>query len=77
MILVKTWLERDSKFFIVSILGGVSGVLVDLMFFCICSMCTFFVAMDGGILFIRSTVRLVHVEKWIFWWLGGGFCRKG
>ena len=29
-------------------------------------MCTFSVAMDGGICFMNSTVRLVHVAKWTF-----------
>ena len=46
--------------------GVVSSVLVYLMFFQILSMCPFAVAMDGRICLIRSTVRLVHMEKWPF-----------
>ena len=46
MILVKTWLERVSNVSIgSSSVGGVSGVLADLMFFRICFMCHFVVAM--------------------------------
>ena len=64
MILLKMWLEHVSNFSIVSYsIGGVSGVLVDLMFFWICFMCHFPVAMYGGRSFIKSTARLVHLEK--------------
>ena len=64
MIFVKTWLERVSN---VSIgyysVGGVSRFLKELIFFQICFICNFAVAMEVGRCFIRSTVRLDHVEK--------------
>ena len=62
MILVKTWLDCASTFFIEPSYGRVaSGVLVDLMVFPICFMCIFSVTMDGGICFISYTFRLGHV----------------
>ena len=67
MILYKTWLERAYNFSIVYPFSGVvSSVLVELMFFRICFVRTFSVTGDYGICFIRSTVRLGHVEKWNF-----------
>ena len=49
MILVKTWLESVTNVYISSSsVGGVSGVLVDLMFLLICFMCNFAVAMELG-----------------------------
>ena len=67
MIVVKTWLERDSKFSVhYPSVGVVSGVLVDLIFFWILSIYPFVVAMEGGICFISPIVRSVHVEKWLF-----------
>ena len=67
MISVKTWLERFSKVsFVSSSVGVVSGVLVDLMFFWVCFMCPFVVALECSRCFIRYTVMFVHVEKWNF-----------
>ena len=64
MIFVKNWLERVSKFSIgSSSVGVVSGILADLMFLLICFMSTFYGAMEGVRCFIRSTVRLGHVDK--------------
>ena len=49
MMLVKTWLERVSKFFIgPPSVGFVSGVLVDLMFLRIFFMRLFTVATEGS-----------------------------
>ena len=49
MILAKTWLDHVSNILIgSSSVGGVSGVLVDLMFLLICFMCNFAVAMELG-----------------------------
>ena len=64
IILAKMWLERVSNVSICSSLfWGVPWVLVDLMFFLVCSMWTFAVAMEGGNCFMSSTVRLVQVVK--------------
>ena len=64
MILVKTWLERVSNVSIGSpSVGVVSVVLLDLVFFRICFMCHFSVAMEGGRFLIRFTVRLGHVDN--------------
>ena len=65
IILANAWLEHVSNVFIgYSSIGGVSGVLVDLMFLLIFFMCTFAVAMEGGRCFISSNVMLDHVVKW-------------
>ena len=67
MIQVKTWLELVFKFYIgPPYVRVVSGVLAEFMSLWICFMCTFFVTMEGGRYLIRSTVSLVHVEKWPF-----------
>ena len=61
---MKTWLECVSYVSIGSSSArGVSGVFVDLMFFQICSMRSFDVAMEVDRCFIRPTVRLGHVVK--------------
>ena len=66
IILVKTWSEHVSNVSIgSSSFGGISRVLVDLMFFRICFMCPFFVAMEGCRCLILSIVRLGHMEKWL------------
>ena len=57
--------------------GGVSGVLVDLMFFRICFVGPFTLVMEGGRFFIRSTVRLGHVDKWPFLVAWSKFLRTG
>ena len=51
---------------VLSSVGGVFGVLVDLMFFLICFMCTFAVTMEGSRCFIKYTFKLGHVVKWTF-----------
>ena len=74
MILAKTWLERVPN---VSIglysVGDIFFVLVDWMFFLICFMCPFEVAMEGGRCFMSSTVRLGQVVNWPFLVLGVRF----
>ena len=67
MILAKTWLERDSNVSVgSSSVGGVSGVLVEWMFFLIFFMCPFSVAMEGGSCFTRSDIMFGQVVKWTF-----------
>ena len=67
MILVKTWLERVSNISIgSSLFGGMLWVFVELIFFLICFMWPFEVAMEGYMCFINSTVRLGRVVKWLF-----------
>ena len=67
LVLAKTWLECVSNVSIdLSSVGGVSGVLVDLVFFPICFVCTFAVSMEGGKCFMRYTVMLENVVKWPF-----------
>ena len=67
MILSKTLLERVSNVSIgLYLFVGVPWVLVDLMFFLIYFMWPFSVAVEGGMCFISSTVRLVQVVKWPF-----------
>ena len=67
MLLAKTWLDRVSNVSIgLSSCGGVPWVLVNLMFFLICFMWNFAVAMEGGRCFMSSTVRLGQVVKWPF-----------
>ena len=67
MILVKTWLEHVSNVSIgLSLFGGFPWFLVELMFFLICFMWPFSVAMEGVRCLISSPVRLVQVVKWPF-----------
>ena len=67
MILSKTLLERVSNVSIgLYLFVGVPWVLVDLMFFLIYFMWPFSVAVEGGMCFISSTMRLVQVVKWTF-----------
>ena len=64
MILVKSWLGLTSNFFIIVFSDEVGfGVLSPWMFFRICLVCPFAMAMDDGRSFICSTISLVHVEK--------------
>ena len=61
------WLELISNVSIfLSLFGGLPWVLVELMFFLICFMCTFEVAMEGGRCFMSSTGSLGQVVKWLF-----------
>ena len=63
----KKWLERVSNVSVSSsFFGGVPWVLVDLVFFLICSMWPFAVAMEGFRCFMIYTVRLGQVVKWHF-----------
>ena len=67
MILAKTWLEHVSNVSIgLSSFRCVPWVLVDLIFFLICFMWPFSVAMKEGRCFMSPTVRLVQVVKWTF-----------
>ena len=64
--MAKMWLEHVSNVSIgSSLFGGVPWVLVDLMFFLICFMWTFVVAMEGDRCFMSYTVRLGQVMKWM------------
>ena len=77
IILVKTWSEHVSNVSIgSSSFGGISRVLVDLMFFRICFMCPFFVAMeDVG----ASFFPLLGWDIWrsgFYWWLGVSFFNR-
>ena len=67
MIFAKTWFELVSNVSIgSSSFGDVPWVLVDVMFFLICFMWIFAVAMERGRCFMSSTVRLSQVVKWPF-----------
>ena len=67
MISVKKWLERVSSLSIgYALFGRMLWVLVYLMFFLICFMWYFAVAMEGVSCFISSTVGLGQVVKWPF-----------
>ena len=78
MILVNTLLGHASNFSIgASSSGARSSVLVEWIFFLVLFIFPIAVVIYKGVCFIRSTVRLGHVEKYPFlmacrrvWWTG-------
>ena len=75
---MKSWLERVFNVSIGSTyVGGLSGFLVDLMFFQISLMCNFSGSIEGGRCFIKSNVRLGHAVKWPLLITWSIFSRQG